>query len=573
MMRDFTPAEKKNLTQKTSQRPEFNELGPFSCLIMFPIILMMSLLCQAGHAVDYGTDFVTAFPENLAYYFPAPLSLSLKITTFVPNTNVQIISGAVINTSFITTPQVFVVNCPDLEVNQIGLSFKALRIISDHNITVVSISRRKDSIQTNIVPPTNRLGVEYLVPSPDFSTIAVQLNTYNVSQFIGSTPVPMEFAFGVIIINAVNVSNDVTVTSPTAGDDEITLDPFQLILLPSNCTWSRVVSSENVAVIITNPCVDTQNCRCNMIAHQLLPTNLMATEFFFPSLNLNYSRLFVTSADSVDLSSDSQTVFKTTQPAVLSVINPGLIIDLIPKNMFSGCYLVHTTTQSQSQVLIIVETAKKDGLTIVTNPTSTTPATTTLVSSSSWNDVIDAQYSWALISLNCKSCVIWHPTSPIAVYILEKSGSGVTFGGPAISVNDEPDPNGCVVVPMRFELINVTMSWQEARFQCINKGLLLVSPNINYTQNKMAAALNDMKAEDFAWIGLRRNLVTSEWNWQNGANFNFANWDNSQPTGNLCVGIWMEPNGNFTWRSARCCEPMQPLCVRDYVLFRSVDWS
>lgn len=124
---------------------------------------------------------------------------------------------------------------------------------------------------------------------------------------------------------------------------------------------------------------------------------------------------------------------------------------------------------------------------------------------------------------------------------------------------------------MEFELSNVTMSWREARVQCISNGLALVSPNINYTQNKMAAALNNMNVEGFAWLGLRRNLVTSEWNWQNGANFDFANWDNGQPTGNLCVGIWMEPNGNFTWRSIRCCESMQPLCVRDLVIFNSVD--
>ncbi|XP_053466931.1 uncharacterized protein LOC128599421 [Ictalurus furcatus] len=333
---------------------------------MFPIILIMSILCQAGHAVDYGTDFVTAFPENLAFYFPANLVLSLKITTFVPYTNVQIISkGIVINTTSISTPQVFVVTIPNLEVNQIGFSINVLRIISNYSITVVSISSRRDSIQTNIVIPTNRLGVEYLVPAPNYNTLAVQLNNYNVSQFISSTTVPTDFSFSLIIINAENVTNVVTVTqtSPTPGNGDIKLDPFALILLPSNCSYSKVSSSAKVAVIITSPCVDTQNCRCNMVAHQLLPTNLMGTEFFFPSLKdklpFTFSQLFVTSADSVDLSSGSEKktvapgstdllpfypetgspVLTTTQPALLSLINPGLIIDLIPKNMFSGCYL------------------------------------------------------------------------------------------------------------------------------------------------------------------------------------------------------------------------------------------
>lgn len=417
-------------------------------------------LILAGHAVDYGTDFVTAFPENLAYYFPANLVLSLKITTFVPYTNVQIISnGTVINRSSVSTPKVFVVNIPNLEVNQIGFSFNALRITSNYNITVVSMSSRRDSIQIHTVPPTNRLGVEYLVPAPNYNTLTVQLNKYNESQFISSTTVPTQFSFSLIIINAENVTNVVTVTqtSPTPGNGDIKLDPFELILLPSNCSYSKVSSSAKVAVIITSPCVDTQNCRCNMVAHQLLPTNLMGTEFFFPSLKdqlpFTFMQLFVTSADSVDLSSGSEKktvaagstdllpfypetgspVLTTTQPAFLSLVNPGLIIDLIPKNMFSGCYLVHTTLQSQSQVLIIVETAKKEELQITSNPTTTSPG-----SSLSWKDVSGTSYSWALTPPNCKSCVIWHPTSPIAVYILETSPSGVIYGGPAISVNDEP---------------------------------------------------------------------------------------------------------------------------------------
>ncbi|XP_034154119.1 uncharacterized protein LOC117595801 [Pangasianodon hypophthalmus] len=554
---------------------------------MLPIILIMSILCQ-GHAVDYGTDFVTAFPENLAYYFPVELSLKLKITTFLPTTDVTIImNGVIINRMIPDIPQVFDVNIPGAEVNQLGVSNNSIRIISDKKITVLSINKRGDSIQTNVVPPTTRLGVEYLVPSPNYTKLAVQLNTYNPSNFIDSTTVPMDFSYRLIIINAEAVENSVTVTQKLPDGDEVTtmkLDPFALTQLPSSSFWFKVSSTAKVAVILTNPCMDTQNCRCNMVAHQLRPTDFLGTEFIFPPINTTVKHLFVTSAKRVDLSSGSETKtvepgsigmlpflpgldtgnpsLTTSQPASLRVIQPGLIIDLLPKTMFSGCYLVHRTTQTQSLALVIVATGQKNDVRMGPDP----------LSGVTWNDISNAEYSWALIDLDrCKSCVIWHPTSQIAVYVFETSLTGVRYGGPAISVNDIPDPNGCVVVPIEFELVNITLSWQASRAQCISKGMVLASPNINYTQNKMVAALNNMNAEGVAWLGLRRSLVSSEWYWHSKVDFNFANWDNNQPASGLCVSMRMEPDGNFTWSSVRCCSPMLPLCAREMVIMGTIN--
>lgn len=412
-------------------------------------------LILTGHAVDYGTDFVTAFPENLAYYFPAELHLELKITTFLPNTTTQIFKNDVsINQKSTSVPQVFLVNIPGAEVNDFGLSGNSIRIVSNKNITVLSINQRGDSIQSNVVPPTTHLGVEYLVPSPNYTELAVQLNTYNYSVVTDSAIVPMDFGYRLIIINAENVNNSVTVTKKAPNGDEdilVTLGPFELTQLPSNDSWFKVSSTAKVAVILTNPCIDTQNCRCNMVAHQLRPTNFLGNEFIFPPFNASTIRLFVTSANSVDVSSgsESKTVvpgsiellpylpylitgspsLKTSIPASLRVIQPGLIIDLLPNTLFSSCYLVHTNMQNQAVALLIVETAKKDDIHMGTEP----------LSSGSWNDIGDAGYSWALINLDkCKSCVFWHPTLKIAVYVFERSGSGVLYGGPAISVNDEP---------------------------------------------------------------------------------------------------------------------------------------
>ncbi|KAK3541430.1 hypothetical protein QTP86_025553, partial [Hemibagrus guttatus] len=568
------------------ESPEFDEPRPvrrarISCLIMLPIILIISILSQ-GHAVDYGTDFITAFPENLAYYFPSVLYLQLKITTLFPGTMITVkMNTTVIIEKSIDQPQVSIVKINDAEVNQLGISGRAIRITSTKNITVFSISTRGDSVQSNVVPPTAHLGVEYLVPSLNYTELAVKMNTYNVSQFTSSNDVLMDFSYRLLIINAKETDNVIKVTEKLpSGDNEITvtLGPLALTQLASSAYWFKVSSSDKVAVILTNPCVDSLSCRCNMIAHQLRPNELLGTEFIYPQFNSSKYRLFVTSAESVDLSCGSESrnippgstgllpylpdlvstnpILKTSKPSAVRVISPGLIIDLLSKSLFAGCFLVHVTMPSQPKALVIVETAQKDLVHINTIPAAGT----------SWEEISGTPYSWDLITLSNPSSVIWHPNSPIAVYSMENSGAVGIYGGPAISLNNEPDPNGCVVVPMAFELSNITLSWQESRSYCTSKSKLLVSPNFNYTQQKLVATLNSMNAEGVAWLGLRRDLVTSEWYWPRPVPFSFANWDNNQPGGGLCVSMRMEPSGNFTWSTVRCCSPMLPLCATEMVI-------
>ncbi|XP_027010070.2 uncharacterized protein LOC113647501 [Tachysurus fulvidraco] len=548
---------------------------------MLPIVLIIAILSQ-GHATDYGTAFVTAFPENLAYYFPSPLVLQLKITTLFPSTVITVkMNNVVILEQTIASQQVSIVNIGSAEVNQFGIRGNTVIVTSSKNITVFSISTRGDSVQTNVVPPTVNLGTEYLVPALNYTDFAVQLNSYNMSGILSSSSDLLDFSYRLIIINAREVVNNIVVTEKlSTGNKEtfITLDPFMLTQLSSSAYWYKVTSSVEAAVILTNPCIDSVNCKCNMIAHQLRPTKFMGTEFIYPPFNATRNRLFVTSDQSVDLSCNTETktvqpgsqdllpylpglvstnpILTTSKPSSLTVISPGLIVNLISTDMFSGCFLVHSKTTAYSNALVIVETAQQNSLQI-----GNAAATGT-----TWEVISGTKYSWDLIPLTFPSSVIWHPTTPIAVYVFESAGTHFLYGGPAISINDEPDPNGCVLVPMKFDLSNITMSWQSSRAHCRNKGELLVSPNLNYTQNKMAAALNNLNMEGVAWLGLRRNLVTSEWNWSRSVPFDFANWDTNQPAGGLCASIIIEPNGNFTWSTERCCSPMLPLCATDMVI-------
>lgn len=409
-------------------------------------------LILPGHALDCGTDFVTAFPENLAFYFPASLMQLLKITIFQLYTQVNVtMNGTVIHSVNISAVGVTTLNVLNAEINLLGVSGNSIRITSDKNIAVLSYNKRGDSIQANVVPPTTCLGKHYMVPSPNYTEFAVKMNSYNFSAYADPSIEPMDFSMNLLIVNAEAVINSITVykNSPTAqSSDTFDLGPYAVILLPRNSFWYEVTSTAKVAVIITNPCMDSLNCRCNLVAHQLRPTDFLGTSFIFPPFDNTDKRLFVTSSDSVVLSSgsDTQSVapasigllsflpgqstggLTTTTSASVRVILPGLIIDVLPTNMFAGCFLVQTNDPTKAQVLLIVKTAEKGDIHKDSN----------VISTAVWRDLSDVGYSWAVISLTERSCVIWHPTSRIAVYVLETSGSGVTYGGPAISINKEP---------------------------------------------------------------------------------------------------------------------------------------
>lgn len=132
------------------------------------------------------------------------------------------------------------------------------------------------------------------------------------------------------------------------------------------------------------------------------------------------------------------------------------------------------------------------------------------------------------------------------------------------------DPNGCVVIPTTYQLSNITMSWQAARAYCNNLGLVLASPSIDFTQQKMVDSLNSMNVKGGVWLGLRRSLLTSEWYWHASVNFSYTNWNYNQPSSSLCVSMMMRPGGNFTWNCVSCCSSMLPLCAKQMVIVSSV---
>lgn len=121
----------------------------------------------------------------------------------------------------------------------------------------------------------------------------------------------------------------------------------------------------------------------------------------------------------------------TTVHVSLRLISPGLILDLIPTSMFAGCYLLDFNSPS-SGALVIANTSIANGVRI--NDQS---------SGISWSVMIGTEYSWALVETQ-NIGTIWHPTSKIGVYMIERLESNSIYGSPAMAINMDPGKSVCL---------------------------------------------------------------------------------------------------------------------------------
>ncbi|TRY56926.1 hypothetical protein DNTS_020343 [Danionella cerebrum] len=548
---------------------------------MLAILLLASESGKGLSAASYGNNFITAFPENLAYFYPSPLSNNLRITALYNNTNIKIIYRSsekqiqIQNSGQSRTVQLPV----SAEVTDLGQSDSSVRVTSDQNITVVSMSLRATSFQVNVIQPTSNLGKNYLIPSLDYKEY---LQTFNLVQY-DVTPERYS-SFKLIIINALGVSNNITITRQSSSsanqqeplvEENISIDGFQLVQIQSNSSILKVTATGEIAVILTHPCLEIINCNCKMLMNQILPAKFEGQNFIVPSIfNVSKTMLLMMSEKSSSLfyngsqlqaSSSGLIAFsslKTSQlvsasgEVSLRLISPGLVVELIPENQFFACFLLQFSWGS-GRAVVIAETDSKDD--VHTN--------NDLLSAAQWTEIPGTKYSSTVVTM-LNSATIWHPSSKIAVYMLEGIGN-VMYGGPAIPICKKTDLHGCLVAPGVFEIGPDPLNWMQSREYCMENMDQFACPVNQDTQMLMADGLNPGSDLGQSWIGLRRSLLTTDWYWQDEyqppSPFSYVNWDGGhplEPQKALCASVSLDNQSDFRWHSARCCELKKPVCYR-----------
>ncbi|XP_065095958.1 IgGFc-binding protein-like [Paramisgurnus dabryanus] len=553
---------------------------------MFAILLIVTMFSQGLTIVSYGRSFITAFPENLAYFYPNTLSC-LRVTALYDDTFVNIFhNGSSTPTKSISDLQkgqtVTVVFPKSAEVYQLlNYSTKSIQITSNKYIAVQSITQTDYSTQTNVVQPSENLGMNYLIPSLNYTNL---LATFSVSQ---SASFSTKYnSFRLIIINAEDTENNITIVKNILGKIQLvnfTIPPYQLIQLQADDSMMMVNSSCKIAVLLTHPCLLKADCKCSMIVNQILPVRFQGQNFVVPFIpEIKQSWLFMTSNNKasslsqkgtkltsssgfLSLSDPGNPQYVTASSNVsLRLISPGLFIELIQENMFAGCYLLQSYTNT-FRIHVIAETVDRDHLNTDKG----------FIQSLKWTEISGTKYSSVEFSLNNRaSTTVWHSSSKIAVYILEETDK-IVYGGPAIPIKENPDPSGCKV-PGEFVVGDKPLKWTKSLAYCTNPKREFACPTNRDIQMELARQVNTTNVE--GWIGLRRSLMTTAWFWQKQTSsstsppVNYVYWAKGQSQKGFCASLSLD-GSDFKWKSASCCEKKLPVCYKPPLTIGPLSWS
>ncbi|XP_056122230.1 uncharacterized protein LOC130100706 [Rhinichthys klamathensis goyatoka] len=537
---------------------------------MLTILLITAMLGQGQSWDSLGLNFVTAFPENIAFYYPVNPVNTLKITAVHVDAVVRVSISDSTWTYQDTLPAGKPVNVTlplGIEKYSLVQTLQTVQIRGTEPIVVQSISQRGDSVQTNVVQPLKNLGTFYSIPALNYKNM---INTFFQSERNISSRCR---SFRLVIINGEDMGNLITIVKKTKNII-FRLDPYAVLQLQTDGTEIAVQSDYTVAVMLTHPCVEISGCRCNMVVNQLYPDTQWDSRFAVPGilnvrLHLTSSTNIIASGGNIEsgrptfeayslkllslpsLMLGSQFI-NTSDPASLRLVSLGFIVELIPLSRFSACYLVPVNLTG-AKVFVIAETEYRNSVYIDGG----------LLSSTKWNTINDSEYSSVLVSLDATR-VIWHPSTKIAVYVFEESPH--LYGGPAISLSANPDPVGCVVVPSKLNIILTPQTWPESHQYCKLIGGELFSPSNKTEQMEMVDFLNSEGLNERLWIGLRRSLLTLEWYRQKGKEVHtmtYTSWGTGEPrvaAEGMCASVFPNSRTGFHWQSVPCCAQLKSIC-------------
>ncbi|XP_051575782.1 uncharacterized protein LOC127453458 [Myxocyprinus asiaticus] len=572
-----------------------------NCVGRMLAVLLTIFMFTPGLSIDSrGKSFITAFPENVAYYYRKSYN-QLKITSLHENTNVTVYMGEIKNVVISEPGKTWVLNfTKEFEEYRFTSSNWSVRITSDKNITVLSVTGWWGRFQSHVVQPDQNLGTLYQIPALNYS----KLDSFSSSVMYSEA---RYISFRLIIINAVKERNNVTFKWSNEGgqnfENTTTLNAYNLFQLQSNGV-KEIKATSKVAVLLTHPCIDTQqSCSCSMMLNQLRPTNMTGNQYgkdrFFVPSTFDVQQLLLTTNQTVKISNGSEYsveikgpnsidilpsfpnirkgfINTINKPVSLQLISSGLILDLIPESMFAACYLVHFHP-SGSGAFVIANKSDQDGVRMNDQQ---------LPSAIKWNDMggTESQYSLAVVN-GTESSTIWHPNATIAVYMIDRWDSDEKkpiHGGPAITINADPDPNGCVVTPKMYIVGTDEMSWTNSRQYCFDKAddfARLINAD---DQKKLVMDMTmGMTPRDLGegWISLRRDLLSTAWYWLNenntSSNLNYTSWENGQPMKpykGMCASVYLDTNNNFLWKAAHCCSRKKPVCFNETRYLKQVSY-
>ncbi|XP_064169278.1 IgGFc-binding protein-like [Anguilla rostrata] len=521
---------------------------------MVAAFFLTSLCTGFCYPESSGTEFVTAFMENIAYYYRSSPTLKLHISALRKCTqvNVSVVDQTFKATFTMSAGQTKELILPSgLELDKFNTSYKTVRVTSSSPVTVFSVNQKFTSFDTGIVQPVQNLGTEYRLASPAD---------------------PTDHLYQFVVINA-QVANTVTISQPSQDPLTVNLGPYENAKFqsPKYPVSTQVTAQTPVAVLFGHPCIAKRNCKCGLVFEQLTPVSSWGRTFIVPSLSVSDAKInqiiLLVKSDGTGPESilpseylappnskvptlmDTSLYIQAPMPVSISLLDFG-VMALIPVERFSTCYLVHTFSWTQNFLLIVVKTADKEGIRLGKQP---------LTSGVTWVQVKNSDYSVALVNLWSSDMhrVVWHLTSKMGVYIIGKDSS--LFGSPALSLKVEPDGRKCRLYVGVLDLVQEEKSWADAQAHCRNLNSQLASLDVEEFLLYAGQELNGTQ-QSAVWVGLRKGILSEKWGWLNREPMEYTKWGSGQPNSSLYAQCGMMSVENLTCSAVSCCDQLPCIC-------------
>lgn len=362
-----------------------------------------------------GLEFVLAFPENIAYYYPFPPTNMVQITALYNNTNVTIDQQSFHTENHMLSEgqsKDFIIDAR-LEFRWCSFSKSILLIHSTSPVLVNAIYFKNNSVQTALVLPTNRLATEYFVPPvPDIegTTLSQAIFTLNVTE---------RSLFQLTIINGKHQNT----INFTGGDPSVSLKPHDVFQ-----TWVRkggalrsLAANQPVAVLFGHTCAIRINCTCGQLMASLPPATDNLQKFYIPPSLLGGTEgsVLVSNRNKSEIKAFTADSPLVETAGTVILYRPGLLLTLIPEKDFAGCYMVKAIPDAQCFFHVVVHKNHSDGLHIGS----------LRLENLKWEPLKGTDYISVVVPLE-QNQTVWHSSSTMAVYFVGNK-NGTWFGNPA----------------------------------------------------------------------------------------------------------------------------------------------
>ncbi|XP_071240417.1 IgGFc-binding protein-like [Salvelinus alpinus] len=261
----------------------------------FLLCVAVSLFIVVSGSCPVGREFITAFMPNYLLSYHDDQSLQLAITTQDYPAIVQIQVNAIgfstsvkiekQNTKWIAIPGTAEIGGP-------GASTKTVQVTSTSDISVVAFNYKFSTGDSSVVFPTDQLGTDYVVFTPDEGPS----NMHKLMSIVnGKEPNKIT----IIPVSNINLSGLDSWKQRKAVI--VTMEPYQVYLYQSYTTFTgtRVKAKLPVAVLGGHECI-ADGGRCNHVYEQLLPVQSLSTNYLVPSMHMTQSTDFVNIVASED---------------------------------------------------------------------------------------------------------------------------------------------------------------------------------------------------------------------------------------------------------------------------------